>query len=320
MNDTLKAFWRRFLDWVEGNGPHPKDEVMIPEPPPRLPFSETAPARTLKHCERSIRERYDEWMECRGPQLFSRLYSGMSVLTCIVLVGLLLLTVSELPRFGNPANPANNVVAQRYVERGLEETGATNIVAGMILDYRAFDTFGESAVLFAAAIAVIMLLGDGGRRSRAQTNRAGRLHGERYGDDAILRGVASLAVPVILLLGTAIVVNGHLSPGGGFSGGAVLGTALILYANAWGFDRIRQFFPLRAFTISSCVSLLVYALAKGYSFFTGANHLESGIPLGEPGAILSGGLILPLNICVGIVVSGTLYGFYVLFGREKAQK
>ena len=115
-------------------------------------------------------------------------------------------------------------------------------------------------------------------------------------------------------------MNGHLSPGGGFSGGAVLGTALILYANAWGFDRIRQFFPLRAFTISSCVSLLVYALAKGYSFFTGANHLESGIPLGEPGAILSGGLILPLNICVGIVVSGTLYGFYVLFGREEAQK
>ena len=98
MNDTLKTFWRHFLDWVEGNGPRPKDEVMIPEPPPRLPFSETAPARTLKHCERSIRERYDEWMECRGPQLFSRFYSGMSVLTCIVLVGLLLLTVSELPR------------------------------------------------------------------------------------------------------------------------------------------------------------------------------------------------------------------------------
>ena len=315
MNDTLKAFWRHFLDWVEGNGPHPKDEVMIPEPPPRLPFSETAPARTLKHCERSIRERYDEWMECRGPQLFSRFYSGMSVLTCIVLVGLLLLTVSELPRFGNPANPANNVVAQRYVERGLEETGATNIVAGMILDYRAFDTFGESAVLFAAAIAVIMLLRDGGRRNEAQTNMAGGLRHERYGDDAILRGVASLAVPVILLLGTAIVVNGHLSPGGGFSGGAVLGTALILYANAWGFDRIRQFFPLRAFTISSCVSLLVYALAKGYSFFTGANHLESGIPLGEPGAILSGGLILPLNICVGLVVAGTLYGFYALFAE-----
>lgn len=313
MNDTLKAFWRHFLDWVEGNGPRPKDEVMIPEPPPRLPFSETAPARTLKHCERSIRERYDEWMECRGPQLFSRFYSGMSVLTCIVLVGLLLLTVSELPRFGNPANPANNVVAQRYVERGLEETGATNIVAGMILDYRAFDTFGESAVLFTAAISVIMLLSASGQKNAASAG--GKRRHEKYGDDAILRGVSALAIPVILLLGAAIVVNGHLSPGGGFSGGAVLSTALILYANAWGFERVRQVFSIRTFTLSSCGSLLVYALAKGYAFFTGANHLESGIPTGEPGAILSGGLILPLNICVGIIVAGTLYGFYALFGE-----
>ena len=320
MREAVSALWRSFFDWVMGNGPRPEDEAPVPELPPELPFTRSAPPRTLRHRERSLGERYGEWMEWHGPYLFPLLYRGLSVLVCVVVAGLLLLTVAELPRFGDPANPANNIVSKRYVERGLEETGATNIVAGMILDYRAFDTFGESAVLFAAAIAVIMLLGDGGRRSRAQTNRAGRLHGERYGDDAILRGVASLAVPVILLLGTAIVVNGHLSPGGGFSGGAVLGTALILYANAWGFDRIRQFFPLRAFTISSCVSLLVYALAKGDSFFTGANHLESGIPLGEPGAILSGGLILPLNICVGIVVSGTLYGFYVLFGREKAQK
>ena len=49
--------------------------------------------------------------------------------------------------------------------------------------------------------------------------------------------------------------------------------------------------------------------------FRSANHLESGIPTGEPGAILSGGLILPLNICVGIIVAGTLYGFYALFGE-----
>ena len=223
------------------------------------------------------------------------------------------LTVSELPRFGNPANPANNVVAQRYVERGLEETGATNIVAGMILDYRAFDTFGESAVLFTAAISVIMLLSASGQKNAASAG--GKRRHEKYGDDAILRGVSALAIPVILLLGAAIVVNGHLSPGGGFSGGAVLSTALILYANAWGFERVRHVFSIRTFTLSSCGSLLVYALAKGYSFFTGANHLESGIPTGEPGAILSGGLILPLNICVGIIVAGTLYGFYALFGE-----
>lgn len=319
MHEAINALWRSFFDWVMGNGPRLEDEVPVPEPPPELPFTRSAPPRTLRHRERSLQERYDEWMEWHGPHLFPLLYRGLSVLVCVVVVGLLLLTVAELPRFGDPANPANNIVPQRYLERGLEETGATNIVAGMILDYRAFDTFGESAVLFAAAIAVIMLLRDGGRRNEAQTNMAEGLRHERYGDDAILRGVASLAVPVILLLGTAVVVNGHLSPGGGFSGGAILSTALILCANAWGFGQIRRFLPLRAFTLSSCASLLVYALAKGYAFFTGANHLESGIPTGKPGAILSGGLILPLNICVGIIVAGTLYGFYALFGGEEAQ-
>ena len=62
-------------------------------------------------------------------------------------------------------------------------------------------------------------------------------------------------------------------------------------------------------------ALSFYALSKSYSFFTGANHLESHIPPGTPGNILSSGLILPLNICVGLVVACTMYGFYALFRK-----
>ncbi len=46
----------------------------------------------------------------------------------------------------------------RYLEKRAVETGAVNTVAGIILDYRAFDTFGESVVLFLAAVSVIALL------------------------------------------------------------------------------------------------------------------------------------------------------------------
>ena len=42
-----------------------------------------------------------------------------------------------------------------------------------------------------------------------------------------------------------------------------------------------------------------YSAAKSYSFFTGANHLESGIPKGIPGAIVSGGLILAVKYLCG---------------------
>ena len=134
-------------------------------------------------------------------------------------------------------------------------------------------------------------------------------------DDSILRAVASLSIPAILLMGCVVVINGHLTPGGGFSGGAILSTALILCANAFGFERVHKFFNERTFIISSSTALMIYAFSKGYSFFTGANHFHSIIPKGTIGNILSGGLILPLNICVGLIVAGTLYGFYALFSR-----
>ena len=55
--------------------------------------------------------------------------------------------------------------------------------------------------------------------------------------------------------------------------------------------------------------------SKAWSFFSGANGLPSGISLGVPGAILSGGLILPLNIAVGFVVCCTMYALFSLFQR-----
>lgn len=85
-------------------------------------------------------------------------YRILGVLICSIFVLILLATVSKLPTFGSPNNPASNEVVERYIESGIEETGAINLVAGMILDYRAFDTFGESNVLFLAVISVVMLL------------------------------------------------------------------------------------------------------------------------------------------------------------------
>ena len=101
----------------------------------------------------------------------------------------------------------------------------------------------------------------------------------------------------------------------GFSGGAVLGSGLILYLNAFGFRKTERFFNEKVYRRITVSALTFYCLAKSYSFFTGANHLESGIPLGTAGAILSSGLILPLNICVGLVVACTMYAFYTLFRK-----
>ena len=311
MNDELKSVWLRFFNWVMGNGPRPENEVLPPEPPPDLPFTQRPHDKYSRFHEATLKERYNQWLEIHGLHIFSILYSALSVLICLVIVVLLLVTVAELPPFGHERNPANNEVIRRYVEHGWHETGAQNIVAGLILDYRAFDTFGESSVLFTAAASVLMILG----ASRSNKKRKPERSHIYRNDDAILRAIASLSTPVILMMGCVVVINGHLSAGGGFAGGAILSTALILCANAYGSDHVRKFFNERTFIVSSSTALMIYALSKGYSFFTGANQIHSIIPKGVVGDILSAGLILPLNICVGLIVAGTLYGFYALFSE-----
>lgn len=244
-------------------------------------------------------------------------YRVSAVLVSLVIVGILLYTVAFLPPFGAADNPGSNEVVDRYIEKGIEETGAVNLVAGMILDYRAFDTFGESCVLFLGVISVIMLLKTD-KNNKDQQEERERIEDKlfaRMQTNVILQTIARMTVPIVMLFGLYVILNGHLSLGGGFSGGAIMGAGLVLYANAYGFTATRRFFNEKVFTAITTTCLLIYCLAKGYSFFTGANHLESGIPLGTPGAILSAGLILPLNICVGFIVACTVYSFYALFSR-----
>ena len=84
---------------------------------------------------------------------------------------------------------------------------------------------------------------------------------------------------------------------------------------------MEQLLPSRRTTVLTAVCLLAYGVMKGYSFFTGGNHVGWDVPKGTPGELLSGGLILPLNICVGIIVACTMYTFYTLFlsGEEETE-
>ena len=112
-----------------------------------------------------------------------------------------------------------------------------------------------------------------------------------------------------------MLLNGQNSPGGGFSGGAVLGAGMIIYASAFGFRQADRLVSARLSSALTFAALSFYIFAKGFVFFTGANGMENHIPKGTPGAVLSGGLILPLDIAVGLVVAFTMYGFYSLFRR-----
>ena len=245
------------------------------------------------------------------------LYRVLSVAVTVVFIAVMLRVVMDLPMFGDPNSITNNEVAARYLEKGMEETGAINFVAGMILDYRAFDTFGESNVLFMAVIAVLMLLQRDKNNISAAEDREMQEDEMLDAQDSklILKKGAKCLAPVVILYGIYVVLNGHLSPGGGFSGGSIIGAGLILYSAANGHKKMQTFFTIKTLTLTTAACLLTYCGCKSYSFFTGANHVGWEIPKGTPGAILSSGFILPLNICVGLVVACTMYGFYALFTK-----
>ena len=248
---------------------------------------------------------------------FRWIYLLTAIVCCVFLSYVLLYAVSSLPHLGE-LNPRTEEVVNRYVENGLEETGAVNIVSGMILDYRAFDTLGESHVLFTALICVMILLRIDSKNQRKGYEDYYTIRSDTYFDlshDMILRTICRALLPCILLYGIYILLNGQNSPGGGFSGGAVIGAGMILFSASYGMKTVDRFLTLKLCNIITFVSLAFYSFAKGYVFFMGANGLDAHIPKGTPGAILSGGLILPLDIAVGCVVSITMFGFYSLFRR-----
>ena len=301
--------WTRLQKWYYGVAPQPDDMLERY----RLPVQSEASKERYHNL--TLSERYTAWKNRSGLKAFRYLYNTVATMVCLAITGVLLTTICWLPEYGVADKPVNNEVPQKYIEDGVQDTGALNVVAGMILDYRAFDTFGESCVLFVAACAVLTLL----QNVEKEKEDALTHEMEDPRKDSILRKTAIPIIPLVLVFGVYVVLHGHLGPGGGFAGGSIIGAGLILYASAYGTKRARKFMNFRVYQRLVSASLIFYALVKGYSFFTGANHIPSGIPQGTPGNIMSGGLILPLNICVGVIVACTFYELYILFSKGELQ-
>lgn len=291
-----KKLGEQFVSWVNGER-EPKDQTLF--------VMECRLPRTVPPPEEHERR------ERRRLKKFLGWYPLAAGLICLALVGVLLAAVLAMPAFGQPGNPTNNEVSEHYLEYTEEETGSTNAVTGMILSYRGFDTLGESCVLFLAVSCVMMLLlrdeknTDGHDLQKLEQEEAI----EREHRDIILFQAARLLIPFIFLLAIYVLLNGETSPGGGFSGGTILGSGLILFVSAFGFERIQVFFSRRVYDFVRIFGLMLYALLYGYYIFMGANGLK------DPLSIKLGGLAMPIDLAVGLVVASTVYGFYTLFTR-----
>jgi multicomponent Na+:H+ antiporter subunit B len=167
------------------------------------------------------------------------LVAALLVITAIPL----LIGVAAMPPHGDPNNPMHTHVSARYIEQGKEEAGAANIVTAVILNYRGLDTAGEVTVIFtalAAALAVLISLPSPPK----DDDQAGPT--APPSPSPVVSFVVRLLAPFIALFAVYVILNGHLTPGGGFQGGAILGGLFIALTIVLGESRTRALLPRRA--------------------------------------------------------------------------
>jgi multicomponent Na+:H+ antiporter subunit B len=226
---------------------------------------------------------------------------GRTTLFLVGAAGLTLLLLwgySGLPHFGHYRGPYGDVLNAVAVP----ERHITDVVTAVNFDYRGFDTLGEEFILFAAVIGVAILL-------RAQRDEVEREASEfAFGRSAprtsdAVRGLAIGLVGPTVVTGLYIVAHGHLTPGGGFQGGVVLATALLLVYLAGEYSFVRRAAPMSLVEVTEAVGGGGFAVIGLLGVISGVAYLENVLPLGDIGALNSAGTVPPINVAVGLEVA-----------------
>lgn len=80
-------------------------------------------------------------------------------LLIVIITGMVLAYgTMDMPDWGDPDSPASRHVSPDYISDAVEKTATPNIVTAILADYRGYDTLGETAVIFSAGMACILLL------------------------------------------------------------------------------------------------------------------------------------------------------------------
>ena len=215
---------------------------------------------------------------------------------------LLVWGLSGLPAFGDYRGPYGILLGDVAVE----ERKGVNVVISTTFDYRGFDTMGEEYILFAAVLGLVILLRElrGERTEEEEEEEEYPVQRRRREASDALRVLGLALVGPLVMLGIYIVAHGHLTPGGGFQGGIILATALILVSLAGRYPAMKRVRPIPLVELADASGAAGYVLIGLGGLIAGSEFLYNFLPLGEPGTPLSAGMIPLLNISVGLEVAG----------------
>jgi multicomponent Na+:H+ antiporter subunit B len=218
---------------------------------------------------------------------------------------------TRMPRFGDHPMPYGDAInrdapAERHV---------TNMVTAVNFDYRGLDTLGEEFMLLCAVTGAVMLLR--GKRGEREDAPPGRLPGRRFARRADATAIASrLFGPAVLVFGIYVALHATVTPGGGFQGGAIAASGLLLLYLGEGYRGWRRLVRSRVLDACEGGGATLFALAGVLPMLAGAAFLQNVLPLGKLKSVLSGGLMLVSNAGVAVAVAGGFLTLFVEFLEE----
>lgn len=217
---------------------------------------------------------------------------SLFTICAIVLLGAVFATIAVSYSEQQSLRP----LAESYVQLVPRDLGAANVVTGILLTYRAFDTLGEVAVLFMVAASAGLILGGAQRRPEA---RGEDVQAAPRPSSEIVQTGSQILAPLISIFAAYIIMNGHLSAGGGFQGGAVIASCVLLILLTYPEHRINVAF----LSITESLAGALFVLTGIVGLIAAGGFLDSHIlPLGQFGAFFSAGAIPILSVLLGVKV------------------
>jgi multicomponent Na+:H+ antiporter subunit B len=198
-----------------------------------------------------------------------------------------------LPAFGTFHSAYGELLARAVGP----ERHATGVVSAATFDYRGFDTLGEEFILFACVIGVTAVLRLVGPQER---------EGEEDSPEPsnAVRAIGLGLVGPTVLVGLYVVVTGALTPGGGFQGGVLLSSALLLVFVAGSAVAMKRLRPEAPVELAEAAGALGFALIGVGGLVFASAFFENFLPSGTTGSIFSAGTIQLASVAVGLEVAG----------------
>ncbi len=196
-----------------------------------------------------------------------------------------------------PEISGSRTLSEYYINSGVKDTGVINLVTAILFDYRGFDTLGEATVIFGVASAITFLI----------PKRKASMTSARF--SPIVNQIIKLVIPFLVILGFYLIFYGHLSPGGGFTGGVVLATISILFTITFGIAYSQKMWSYKAKSLMESFGGMTFISIGLIGVVAGSNFLANGqamFALGKSGDLLSGGTVPLLNLATGIKVGAGL--------------